>query len=166
VIGEGYMLKFIKNLFTKKPDSLFSVEIIRHAQERKTKWDKIAEMDIPSCEKIKLVKIQKMPLSGGEQFAAKKKSIKYTIKVSPQKPEVFEYDDSQAVTVYVLASSKTEALNTLSMELANKRAFIDNGRNNNGTSGRWYDGNNRLMEIIGQEKAATGRAKKNPNCTD
>lgn len=146
------MFEFLKRLFWKQQSPEFSVEI-RSSTQEKTRWDEISEMDIPSSEKIKLVNIQNIPVSDGEQLEAKRKSKKYTITVIPQAKDCFEYDETKKITVYVLAGSKAEALDTLSHKLSSKYAFSGDPNSNTATAGRWYDGNMYSLEITGYGKA-------------
>lgn len=146
------MLKLFKKLFGSGSTPEFSVEI-RSSSEKKTKWDEISEMEIPSSEKIKLVKIQDVPVKDGHLLEAKRKSKKYTITLIPQAEGCFEHDESEKITVYVLAGSKEEALDTLSNELSGKYPFFDSSNNNTAIAGRWYDGNRYLLEITSFEKA-------------
>lgn len=146
------MFKFLKNLFEKKQLPEFSVEI-QSSKQDKIRWDEISEMDIPSSEKIKLVQIQDIPVSDGEQLKAERKSKKYIIEVIPQAKYCFEYDKTKKITVFVLAGSKEKALDTLSNKLSGKYAFSGDSNNNTATAGRWYDGNMYSLEIISYEKA-------------
>ena len=146
------MFKFLKRLFSQGQSSEFSVEVQSRKHE-KTKWDEISEMNIPSSEKIKHVEIQEMPITDGEQLEADRKSKKYTITVIPQAKDLFEYDESKKITVYVLAGSKEEALDTLAKKLSGKYAFSGDSNANAATAGRWYDGNMYSLEITGYEKA-------------
>ena len=141
--------------FPKEPTTpVFSVEIrTSEVSEEKTKWDQVSEMEISSSEKIKLVKVQKTPVKANQILEAKRKSKKYTITLIPQADGIFEHDESKKLTVYVLAGSKDEALETLSNELSGKHPFYDSSKNNTAIAGRWYDGNRYLLEITGFEKA-------------
>lgn len=144
------MFEFLKNIFGIKQIFDFSVEI-RSSKQDKRKWDEISEMNISSSEKIKLVQIQNIPISDGEQLEAKRKSKKYTITVIPQAKDCFEYDETKKITVFVLAGSKEEALNTLSKKLSGKYAFSGDSNSNIATAGRWYDGNMYVLEITNYE---------------
>jgi hypothetical protein len=146
------MFKFVKSLFSKGSSTEFSVEI-RSKREPKTRWDEISEMDIPSSEKIKLVEIQSNPLADSETIEAERKSKCYTITVIPQAKDCFEYDESQKITVYVLAGSKEEAIDTLSKKLSGKYGFSSDSNSNTATAGRWYDGNMYSLEITSFEKS-------------
>jgi anion-transporting ArsA/GET3 family ATPase len=145
------VLKFLKNLFGRKSTPEFSVEM-RSSPQEKTKWDEVSEMEIPSSEKIKLVKIQEIPVEDGQILEAKRKSKKYTITAIPQAPDCFEHDESKKITLYVLAGSKEEALETLSNKLSGKYPFYGDSNTNNAIAGRWYDGNRYLLEITHFEK--------------
>lgn len=147
------MIKFLKNLFGSKSTPEFSVDI-RSTTQEKTKWDEISEMEIPSSEKIKLVKVQEIPLVAGQVLEAKRKSKKYTITLVPQATGCFEHDENKKLTVYVLAGSKEEAFDTLSHKLSGKHPFYEDSNTNTAIAGRWYDGNRYLLEITSFEKAA------------
>ncbi len=88
-----------------------------------------------------------------KQLEAQRKSKKYTITVIPQAKDCFEYDETKKITVFVLAGSKEEALDTLSNKLSAKYAFSGDSNNNTATAGRWYDGNMYALEITGYEKS-------------
>jgi anion-transporting ArsA/GET3 family ATPase len=145
------VLKLLKFLFGRKSTPEFSAEI-RSSSKEKTKWDEISEAEIPSSEKIKLVKIQAAPVEEGEVLEAKRKSKKYTITVIPQAQNCFEHDESKKLTVYALAGSKEEALETVSNKLSGKYPFYDSSNNSAAIAGRWYDGNRYLLEIVSFEK--------------
>lgn len=127
---------------------------MRPPPPEKTKWDELSEMEIPSSEKIKLIKIQQTPIKDGQILEAKRKSKKYTITGVPQAQDCFEHDESKKITVYVLAGSKEEALETLSNMLSGKYPFYGDSSTNNAIAGRWYDGNRYLLEITSFEKTA------------
>lgn len=146
------MLAFLKKIFGDKSAPVFSVEM-RSSPQEKTKRDEISEMDIPSSEKIRLVNIQDVPVEEGEILESKRKSKKYTITVIPQSQGCFEHDESKKLTVFVLAGSKEESLETLSNKLSEKNPFYDSSNSNTAIAGRWYDGNRYLLEIINFEKA-------------
>ncbi|OGV44714.1 MAG: hypothetical protein A2017_12540 [Lentisphaerae bacterium GWF2_44_16] len=147
------MIKFLKNLFSSKTTPEFSVEIRSTAQE-KTKWDEISEMEIPSSEKIKLVNVQEIPVVAGQVLEAKRKFKKYTVTLIPQARDCFEHDENRKLTVYVLAGSKEEALDTLSHKLSGKHPFYEDSNTNTAIAGRWYEGNRYLLEITSFEKTS------------
>ncbi|MFU2508386.1 hypothetical protein [Pseudoalteromonas sp. ASV78] len=147
------MLKLLKTLFSRSSKQKFSAET-RSSPQEKTNWDEISEKDMPSSEKIKLVKVQDTPVKEGQVLEAKRKSKKYTITVTPQLQDFFEHDENKRITVYVLAGSKEEALETLSNKLSGKHPFYSDSNTNNAISGRWYDGNRYLLDITHFEKSA------------
>lgn len=128
------MIKFLKDLFGAKSSPDFSVEIRTH-KSKKTKFDEISEIDIPSSEKIKLVSIQKIPISDGDTIEAERKSKRYTITIVPQAKDCFEYDEENKITAYVLAGSKDEAIDTLSIKLSGKYGFSGDSNTNTATAG-------------------------------
>lgn len=146
------MLKYLKSLFGGKSTPEFSVEMCSSPRES-TKWDEISEMEIPSSEKIKLVKVQRVPVEEGQTLESKRKSKKYTITVTPQEQGCFEHDESRKIAVYVLAGSKEEALETLSNKLSGKYPYYGDSNTNSAIAGRWYDGNRYLLDITHFEKS-------------
>lgn len=142
----------INSKITSNSTLPFTSEIRRGNKTHDSQWDEISSLDdLHSSEKIKLVSIQDIPLGNGETIFAERHHKKYTISVTPQDKNCFEFATSNKITVFVIAGSKHEAFDQLSNDLSGKYSFTDNN-SNIAESGRWYDGNKYMLEIIEYSK--------------
>ncbi len=112
----------------------------------------IRDLDLTGREKIRLVKIQDLPISHGDVLRAARTSKVYTIELRPQMPGCFEPDDHHAIEVEVLAGSKQEALDTLTRSICDDRAAYTSANMNEAEVGKWYDGNKYFLRIVKFER--------------
>lgn len=144
-------LKLQGKMFAKD-SPIFDLNIeVRSNRRERTKSDSIRDLELPSSEKIKRVAIQDMPINDKETIFAKRHHKEYIITVTPQAKDCFEFDLSKKITVTVIAGSKGEAFDELSHKLSGRYSFTDQN-SNVAESGRWYDGNKYILEIIKFEK--------------
>jgi len=108
----------------------------------------IRNLNLTSWEKIRLVKIQDIPLSKGDVLRAARTSKVYTIELTPQMPGCFQPDINHAIEVEVLAGSKQEAFDTIARSVGDDRAAHASANMNEAEVGRWYDGNKYFLRIV------------------
>lgn len=117
-------------------------------EEKKPQSEKIKNLNMPSSEKIKRVKIQPIPFRDGDIIEGDRKSKRYTVSIVPQIKDACKFDVSQKIEVSVLAGSKSEAMHTVASNLSGTKPFSADSNPNTAECGKWYDGNKYLVEIL------------------
>lgn len=113
---------------------------------RDTEWD-----ELPSKEKIRRVEIKPLPFRSGQELDGGSRSKRFRVRVTPQAPDCFEYDEHAAVDVSVFSRGRQHALDTVAEAVSGRDCYVDNDRAFSGECGRWYDGNKCRLEILPED---------------
>jgi len=127
-------------------------KVTKPAPKKKTPATKEVVNKTASDEKIKSVKLQKLPIKKNQILESKRKSKKYSVSVTPQTAGEEEYNEVNKINVFVLAGSKKEALETLSNAFSGEQPSYEGSNLNLANIGAWDKGNRVLFEIISFEK--------------
>lgn len=109
--------------------------------------------ELPSEEKIRRVTVKRMPLQAGQTITTERSTKRYFLRVTPQAPGVFAFNDAAAVEVIVIAGSKREACERLGEVVTGRTNFWpEDSSMRSGECGRWYDGDKCRIELLRFEK--------------
>ena len=72
---------------------------------------------LPSREKVKLIKARPLPFVAGHVIRGKRNTRRYTIRVTPPRDGLLEFNHEFAIEIVAIAGSKIEALRAVATEI-------------------------------------------------